>query len=166
VWVGFDDNTELDLEGAHSAAPIWADFMKRATAFREYRDTRSFEAPGGIVSVTIDPESGMPATPACPTQRSEVYIAGSEPVGTCPLHGGRNVTNVAGWDTSSPKPANASDPAENLPRVTGSGGDGAVRRPQVQPGPATPAAQQQPQPPPKKPEEKKGIFRRIWGVFK
>ncbi len=24
VWVGFDDNRELNLEGAHSAAPIWA----------------------------------------------------------------------------------------------------------------------------------------------
>ena len=30
VWVGFDDNRELDLEGAHSAAPIWAEFMKQA----------------------------------------------------------------------------------------------------------------------------------------
>ena len=30
VWVGFDDNRELNLEGAHSAAPIWAEFMKRA----------------------------------------------------------------------------------------------------------------------------------------
>jgi penicillin-binding protein 1B len=29
VWVGFDDNRELNLEGAHSAAPIWAEFMKR-----------------------------------------------------------------------------------------------------------------------------------------
>jgi penicillin-binding protein 1B len=32
VWVGFDDNKELNLEGAHSAAPIWAEFMKRALA--------------------------------------------------------------------------------------------------------------------------------------
>src|SRR5262249_47066190 len=29
VWVGIDDNSELDLEGAHSAAPIWAEFMTR-----------------------------------------------------------------------------------------------------------------------------------------
>ncbi len=33
VWVGFDDNRELDLEGAHSAAPIWAQFMKGAMQF-------------------------------------------------------------------------------------------------------------------------------------
>src|SRR5215472_14770598 len=60
VWVGFDDNRELDLEGAHSAAPIWAEFMKRALQFREYRDVKEFQAPDGIVSVEIDPQSGMP----------------------------------------------------------------------------------------------------------
>ena len=103
VWVGFDDNRELNLEGAHSAAPIWAEFMKRALEYREYRDTKPFRAPAGIVSITIDPESGMPAAPACPKTRSEVYIAGTEPVGVCPLHGGRGgPTTVAGWDTSSP----------------------------------------------------------------
>src|SRR5579859_3527197 len=35
VWVGFDDNRELNLEGAHSAAPIWTEFMKRALQYRE-----------------------------------------------------------------------------------------------------------------------------------
>ena len=50
VWVGFDDNRDLDLEGAHSAAPIWAEFMKRALDFREYRDTKPFHPPDGIVT--------------------------------------------------------------------------------------------------------------------
>src|SRR5437762_5313876 len=27
AWVGYDDNRDLNLEGAHSALPIWADFM-------------------------------------------------------------------------------------------------------------------------------------------
>ena len=52
VWVGFDDNRELDLEGAHSAAPIWAEFMKRALAYREYRDAKPFQAPDGIVTIS------------------------------------------------------------------------------------------------------------------
>ena len=30
VWVGFDDNRDFKLEGAHSALPIWVEFMKRA----------------------------------------------------------------------------------------------------------------------------------------
>src|SRR5207245_3664645 len=62
VWVGFDDNRELNLEGAHSAAPIWADFMKRALEYREYRDAKPFEAPAGFVTVEIEPLSALPAT--------------------------------------------------------------------------------------------------------
>lgn len=172
VWVGFDDNRELNLQGAHSAAPIWADFMKRALEYREYRDVKPFRAPAGIVSLLIDPESGMPADPACPKTRSEVYIAGTEPVGVCPLHGGRGIsTAVAGWDTSPP-PATP-PPGRSTPSVTGSQGDG-----QVSPDPASSRAARQasgqpadpalpppaPQDVPKK--EKKGILQRLWRVFK
>ncbi|MGA3095644.1 MAG: PBP1A family penicillin-binding protein [Bryobacteraceae bacterium] len=175
VWVGFDDNRELDLEGAHSAAPIWAEFMKRAMQFREYRDTRPFESPGGIVSIKIDPQSGMPATPNCPTTRTEVYIAGTEPVGACPLHGGRYVTNVAGWETAPPAgQQEAAVPAQGVPpRVTGSGGDGVTPPPSSPPrsarrqservliqsaSPLPPAEQKEPR--------KKGFFQRLIGVFK
>ena len=55
VWVGFDDNRELNLEGAHSALPVWAEFMKRAHEHREYRNVSEFEAPPGVVRVQIDP---------------------------------------------------------------------------------------------------------------
>src|ERR1019366_8551961 len=71
VWVGFDDNRELDIEGAHSALPIWTEFMKRALLLRRYADAKPFQAPNGVVTVTIDPESGMPAGPQCPTQAPE-----------------------------------------------------------------------------------------------
>ncbi len=30
VWVGNDDYTDIKIQGAHAAAPIWAEFMKRA----------------------------------------------------------------------------------------------------------------------------------------
>ncbi|MBV9033634.1 MAG: PBP1A family penicillin-binding protein [Acidobacteriaceae bacterium] len=36
VWVGFDDNRELGLEGARSALPIWVEFMKRALRQPQY----------------------------------------------------------------------------------------------------------------------------------
>jgi penicillin-binding protein 1B len=170
VWVGFDDNKELNLEGAHSAAPIWAEFMKAAANIREYRDTKDFAAPDGIVSIDIDPQSGMPATPNCPTRRSEVYISGTQPVGTCPLHGGgRLVTNVTGWEVAPPAPA-----GDTAPRVTGSGSDGlvapsAVQRRASRQDAAAPAATAQAAPKSaeeqKKPE-KKGFFRRLMGVFK
>ena len=51
VWVGFDDNQELNLEGAHSALPIWTEFMKRALAYRDYRNAQPFRVPDGIVTV-------------------------------------------------------------------------------------------------------------------
>jgi len=172
VWVGFDDNRDLDLEGAHSAAPIWAEFMKQATNFREYRDTKDFRAPEGVVSIEIDPQSGMPATPACPKTYRDVYVAGTEPVGACPLHGGRGgITNVAGWDTSSPT-APAGSPGDPNPRMGGSSTDGqgsvnAARRAARQiPPDAQQAGPVQPGQMPQKKEEKKGLFRRIFGVFK
>jgi penicillin-binding protein 1B len=170
VWVGFDDNRELNLEGAHSAAPIWAEFMKSALQFREYRDAKPFEAPDGIVSIDIDPESGMPATLSCPKTRREVYIAGTQPVGVCPLHGGRQgVTNVAGWDTAPERPAQPS--GDTAPRVIGSGGDGQVvpdARRAARPAAPAETAVTAPQPPPEEPktDKKRGFFGRIWDKIK
>ena len=79
VWVGFDDNRELNLEGAHSALPVWAEFMKRAHEHREYRNVSEFEAPAGVVGVQIDPASGQLATAACPKVRTEYFIEGTQP---------------------------------------------------------------------------------------
>jgi penicillin-binding protein 1B len=174
VWVGFDDSSNLDLQGAYSAAPIWMEFMKKALDYREYRDTKPFRAPEGIVSIDIDPLSGMLATPACPKTRPEVYIVGTEPVAACPLHGGRQgVTNVAGWDTAPP-PAAAPQPADTTPRINGSPGDGVAAQPNAV---ARRAARQIPPetaqntkatPPPdaNKKEEKPGLFKRLLKVFK
>ena len=86
VWVGYDDNRELDLEGAQSALPIWTEFMKKAAAQSKYF-ARPFEtAPSGVITLGIDPESGQPAGPGCPTRRYEQFFSGHEPHGVCPLH--------------------------------------------------------------------------------
>jgi penicillin-binding protein 1B len=172
VWVGFDDNRELNLEGAHSAAPIWAEFMKRALDYREYGDTKPFAAPDGIVTIDIDPLSGMPATAACPKVRSEVYIAGTQPVGLCPLHGGRQgITNIAGWDTeevtrkAEPEPAHAVPQPGPRPAAAQTDSNSVARRVARQTPPETAAVQKKAakdtaQPP------KKSLFRRFLGVFK
>jgi len=162
VWVGFDDNRQLDLEGAHSAAPIWAEFMKRALQFREYANPKTFAAPDGIVSLNIDPESGMPATPFCPRTRQEVYIAGTEPVGTCPLHNGgrQNVTNVAGWETSPPP---AGRPVSPEGGSVGAGTPPVVaQRQNAGPQEIDPSDPARPEPNAKKP----GVLRRLLNVFK
>ncbi len=115
VWVGFDDNRELNLEGAHSALPVWAEFMKRAHEHREYRNVTEFEAPAGVVSVQIDPASGQLATAACPKVRTEYFIEGTQPVEMCSLHGGGG-TQVASWETEQPAGRERSNAAGSQPR--------------------------------------------------
>ncbi len=96
VWVGFDDNRDLDLSGAVSAAPIWTEFMKRATAIPAYHDLQEFSPPEGVTEVQIDPETMQLATPSCPVTRPEVFINGTEPTEYCELHGGKNFTPASG----------------------------------------------------------------------
>jgi penicillin-binding protein 1B len=79
VWVGFDDYRDLDLEGAHSALPIWAEFMKRAAHLRRYSDAREFEPPPGIVTYKVCGESSEQDSD-CPNAHSEAFIQGTEPV--------------------------------------------------------------------------------------
>jgi penicillin-binding protein 1B len=95
VWVGFDDNSELNLEGAKSALPIWTEFMKRATQSADVASP--FDgAPAGIVTEQIDPETGDVAGPQCPSRRMEYFIAGSEPQVACALHAGGALSERAG----------------------------------------------------------------------
>ncbi len=96
IWVGFDDNRDLGLTGGATVAPVWADFMLRATTLPAYRDVKDFTMPDGVQSVLIDPESLELATPNCPTTRDEVYIAGSAPTQFCELHGGSAAASSSG----------------------------------------------------------------------
>jgi penicillin-binding protein 1B len=99
IWIGFDDNRDLGLAGGVAAAPIWADFMIRATALPAYKDVKDFVPPDGVQSVMIDPESLELATPNCPTTREEVYVLGSAPTQLCELHGGGHgiVSSTGSW---------------------------------------------------------------------
>ncbi len=153
IWVGFDDNRELGLSGAASAAPIWAEFMKRAVALPAYKDTQGFAPPEGVVSVMIDPETLQLATPSCPVTRAEVYVRGTEPTEFCVRHGGRMMTQTpaAGW----------------LSRLFGGGKSGAGDKPEDSSGaaqpPAPPSAQGAQSP--DESEKKKGLLKRIFGIF-
>lgn len=87
VWVGFDDNRELKLTGGQAAAPIWAEFMKCASPMEPELD---FIPPPGVVTRTIDLQTGLLATPDCPeSQRTlEVFVEGTEPITECHAHSG------------------------------------------------------------------------------
>ncbi len=155
VWIGFDDNKELHLEGARSALPVWTEFMKRAHQYREYRGAHAFSAPDGIVSVEIDPLSGQLATAACPNPRAEVFITGSQPLESCRLHGGgggRSTTQVAGWDLPPAEPEKVATSPER-PRTRD-----ARNKPKTQ-SEEEPAAAASP-------KERKGFFGRIKDIFK
>jgi penicillin-binding protein 1B len=155
VWVGFDDNRELNLEGAHSALPVWAEFMRRAHEHREYRNVSEFEAPAGVVGVQIDPASGQLATAACPKVRTEYFIEGTQPVEFCQLHGGGG-TRVAGWETGQPTRA-----TDQAPLLTPTGGP-PQQRAAAQTAPPQPDSNAEPQAPPKH----KGFLDRLKGIFK
>jgi penicillin-binding protein 1B len=155
VWVGFDDNRELNLEGAKSALPVWTEFMKRAHEHREYRNVNDFEAPAGVVSVPIDPQSGQIATAACPKVRTEYFIEGTQPVEQCKLHGG-GATQVASWETAPG--TRSGEPAAAAQAVPSS---------QQRVFPVTPAATQDPdaRPDDQPKKKKKGFFERLRGIF-
>jgi penicillin-binding protein 1B len=88
IWIGFDDNRDLGLPGGTAAAPMWADFMLKATALPGYRNVKDFDPPEGVQTTLIDPESLELATPNCPTTKDEVFVVGSAPTQFCELHGG------------------------------------------------------------------------------
>jgi penicillin-binding protein 1B len=153
VWVGFDDNRDLNLEGAHSALPVWAEFMKRAYMHREYRNVTEFTPPPGIVSVPIDPASGQLATGSCPKVRNEYFIQGTQPVETCQLHGGGG-TQVASWDTPPPeRHVDQRPPSQQVPPQQ------AARN---VPASSTP----EPGAPPQQQSKKKSFLDKIRGIFK
>jgi penicillin-binding protein 1B len=152
VWVGFDDGRDLDLEGAHSALPIWTEFMKRAAEQPEYHHVSEFSPPEGVAGVQIDPQTGQLATSSCPKVITEYFIEGTQPVQTCELHGGGGGAQVAGWDTGSP----GTDPSHaTAPR------GGRQQQASGSPPASNAAAPQQQQQ-----QQKKGFFSRIRDIFK
>jgi penicillin-binding protein 1B len=83
VWVGFDDYSDLRLSGASTAAPVWAEFMKRAIKEPGYTDVQPFSPPSGVVAMKLDKVSNLVATPTCPDDYVASFIIGTEPKQSC-----------------------------------------------------------------------------------
>ncbi len=83
VWVGYDDYSDIRLSGAQTAAPIWAEFMKRAVTLPQYSDVKPFRQPEGVVDVQLDKVTNRLATPTCPDDYTIAFVAGTEPHDTC-----------------------------------------------------------------------------------
>jgi penicillin-binding protein 1B len=87
VWVGYDDNSPVNLAGSRAALPIWTEFMKSAVAGL---GNRGFLPPEeGVVFVNIDKATGRRANPACGKVFSESFLVGTEPMdeAVCPPPG-------------------------------------------------------------------------------
>jgi len=138
VWVGFDDYSDLHLSGAQTAAPIWAEFMKKAAALPHYSDMTAFTQPTGVVDVQLDKATNLLATPACPETYTAAFIIGTEPTATCDQGGG----GIRGF----------------FSRMLGLGGQ--------KPLPPPDAAADDPNSPNAEAKKKKGLFDKITGIFR
>jgi penicillin-binding protein 1B len=142
VWVGYDDYSDLRLAGGVTAAPIWAEFMKKAAALPQYSDMKTFQQPTGVVDVQLDKATNRLATPTCPDDYVSAFVAGTEPHDTCDAQEG-----MKGF----------------FSRIFGGGDKGAQPQP---PQPAQPQAANGQDPNNPQGKKKKGLFGKIAGIFK
>ena len=113
VWVGFDDNSDLGLTGGATAAPIWAEFMIKALQMRPDLGG-NFADPGGLVTVNIDPATGLLARSE--GGRPEYFLQGTEPAGVSPKDGAEEPEKRE--DDPYKKPNETEDPYEKPPANT------------------------------------------------
>ena len=113
VWIGNDDYTDVKLQGALAAAPIWAEFMKRAVLLPQYSDFHEFTKPDGVTNVRIDKVSNLPADSNCPNDYTAAFLDGTIPPGTCSRmsdSGQSIVEQMLNGGASSYEPSNPNDP--------------------------------------------------------
>ncbi len=124
IWIGNDDYTDIStglthkVQGADTAAPIWAEFMNRAIKLPQYSDMHAFTKPDGVSNVRIDKVTGMPADDTCPEGYTVAFLDGTIPAGTCSrmTNSGQSILDqVFGGATASDPNAVPSD--LNNPKV-------------------------------------------------
>lgn len=85
VWMGFDQPKRIkdNAQGGQLAAPAWAAFMREV--YERKPAPPDWPRPFGIVSMAIDPVTGLRAGPACMSDsvRVEYFLPGTEPQGEC-----------------------------------------------------------------------------------
>jgi len=85
VWIGNDDKRKslgTAEQGSLAALPMWMEFMQGYIDGREDKDDPpTFQAPGNIVFLPVDPKTGAPVAPATPGAIDEAFVAGTQPGG-------------------------------------------------------------------------------------
>lgn len=87
VWVGYDKPRPggKGFTGGAVSAPIWERFMRPALAGKPSAD---FVKPDTVVTMSVDPATGCPATPDSAEKREEFFISGTEQTAPCTQPGG------------------------------------------------------------------------------
>ena len=153
VWVGYDDYSDLRLSGAQTAAPIWAEFMKKAVTLPQYVDVKPFSQPEGVVDVQLDKITNRLATPACPDDYTIAFVAGTEPHDTCDQTSGVQgfFSRIFGGNSEKALP----------PPTTNGSVNGAANGNQQSASGVQSGVQSE-----EEEKKKKGFFGKIVGVFK
>jgi penicillin-binding protein 1B len=166
VWVGNDDYTDIKIEGAHAAAPIWTEFMKRAVLLPQYSDVKPFVAPEGVTSARIDKPTSLLADSSCPDNSFyATFLDGTAPQNTCSqmsetpqnlvqklfgLGGSSNSESTPAAEINTPPNGNAPEPTQPgqpaqpkkknfFQKIFGGGGDKNKQQQQPQqPAPSPP----------------------------
>jgi penicillin-binding protein 1B len=161
VWVGNDDYSDIKIEGAKAAAPIWTEFMLRARKLTRYRDMDAFTAPPGAIAVHLDKNTNLPAGESCPDDYDAYFIDGTIPAATCDHPDGpsRNFFQKMlglGVHRELVLPP-VTPPTSNTGQQPGN-----LTANPSQPGPGNPATTDT-APVPETKEKKKGFWRRLFG---
>jgi penicillin-binding protein 1B len=116
IWVGNDDYTDVKIEGAHAAAPIWAEFMNRAIKLPQYSDMHSFSPPEGVQVIPVDRNSWLPADDTCTEDYSVAFLDGTVPSSTCSHMGGGPPSLIKGLFSGGAMNPNATPPGPANPQ--------------------------------------------------
>ena len=86
VWMGFDQPKKIkdNAQGGQLAVPAWTSFMREV--YERKPAPPDWPRPIGIISLTIDPATGLRAGPGCLSDslRVEYFLPGTEPQSECP----------------------------------------------------------------------------------
>ena len=97
TWAGFSDNSPVGSREWGSTTPIetWIEFM--AKALPEESESRVLPRPDGVVSVKIDPETGLRTDPTDPDTDGDGVCDGDTLVAPCTLAGPDNCPFIANF---------------------------------------------------------------------
>ncbi|NLN76420.1 MAG: PBP1A family penicillin-binding protein [Armatimonadetes bacterium] len=144
VWVGNDNNSSMrGATGGGLCIPVWREFMSKAIpVYNEVKtkaeqaasknkpkpadeqpkgdspptENQSDDDDGDVVRRRICTQSDMLATSTCPHWRTKTFTKGTEPIETCSVHGGTDISIPP--EDSNPASADREAPAQDTEYVT------------------------------------------------